>query len=259
MDTYASLKQLRAQLRTRSVTFGGWLQLPSPDVAEIVARGFDWVVADMEHGGIDRGDLVHLVRAIETKGKTPLARIMSANPLLGRQALDAGCWGLIVPHVNNAEAFRNFARACTWPPEGTRSIGFFRANDFGAKFDEYGENLVRPILIPMIEDAAGLESLGEILLSGHADGILIGPYDLSASLGTPGDFASAAYRRAEQHILDTCAQFGVSAGIHDVTPTPESIADKTSRGYTFIACGMDTVFLTQAVNHMAAIAQSHGY
>lgn len=238
---------LKTALSTRATTFGGWLQLPSPDVAEIIAEGFDWVVCDLEHGGLDRGTLVHLVRAIEGKGKLPLARLMAGDPLLGRQALDAGCAGLIVPHVSSAEAFAAFAEVCTWPPNGTRSIGFFRGNGFGQRFHEHAELALDPIIIPMIESRAGLASLDAILGTGRADAVLIGPYDLSASLGAVGDFASAAYRDAEEQVLAACARHGVAAGVHDVTSTPSSIADKVSRGYTFIACGTDTVFLTQAV------------
>ena len=81
------------------------------------------------------------------------------------------------------------------------------------------------------------------LSSAPADAVLIGPYDLSASIGKPGDFSSISYREAEEWVMKTCARHGVSVGIHDVTPTPESIEEKCQRGYTFIACGMDTVFL----------------
>lgn len=238
---------LRDALGSRATTFGGWLQLPSPDVAEIVAEGFDWVVCDLEHGGLDRGTLVHLVRAIEGKGKVPLARLMTGDPLLGRQALDAGCEGLIIPHVSDAEAFAKFVGACTWPPNGSRSIGYFRANGFGQRFDDHATLAGRPIFIPMIESETGLANIEAILSTGLADAVLIGPYDLSASLGAVGNFASDDYRAAEEQVLAACTRYGVSAGVHDVTPTPSSIADKISRGYTFIACGMDTVFLAQAV------------
>lgn len=243
----SALVGLTDRLRNRQATFGGWLQLPSPDVAEIVAEGFDWVVADLEHGGLDRGSLVQLARAIEGRGKIPFARLMAGDPLLGRQALDAGCQGLIIPHVSDAEDFTHFVDVCTWPPNGSRSIGFFRANGYGQRFEEYAERAPRPILIPMIESKAGLANLDSILATGKADGVLIGPYDLSASLGAVGDFSSDAYREAEEQVLAACSRHGVSAGVHDVTPTPSSIADKLERGYTFIACGMDSVFLTQAV------------
>lgn len=247
MSTDTGVTLLKDRLRSRTATFGGWLQLPSPDVAEIVAEGFDWVVADLEHGGLDRSTLVDLVRAIEGKGKVPLARLMAGDPLLGRQALDAGCGGLIIPHVTDAKAFATFVDVCTWPPNGSRSIGFFRANGFGQSFDEHAALAASPIFIPMIESRAGLDNLDAILTTGLADAVLIGPYDLSASLGAVGDFASDDYRAAEEQILSTCARHGVSTGVHDVTPTPASIADKVARGYTFIACGMDTVFLTRAV------------
>jgi 2-dehydro-3-deoxyglucarate aldolase len=98
----------------------------------------------------------------------------------------------------------------------------------------------------MVESKAGLNNLNTVLSSARADAVLIGPYDLSASLGSPGDFSSNAYREAEQFVLATCAKHGVAAGIHDVLPSAASIADKCARGYTFVACGMDTVFLSSS-------------
>lgn len=238
-------RALKDRLRRRERTFGGWVQLPSPDAAEIVAAaGFEWVVVDLEHGGIDRSAMVPLVRAIQGRGAVALTRLMAGDPLLARQALDAGASGVIVPHVSDPVGYAAFVEACTWPPAGSRSIGFFRANDYGRSFDEYAEQALDPIVVPMVESRTGLENLDAVLSAARADAVLIGPYDLSASLGAPGDFASTAYREAEDHVLATCGRHGVAAGIHDVTPTADSIADKTARGYTFIACGMDTVFLS---------------
>ncbi len=240
-----SPRALKDRLRQREQTFGGWVQLPSPDVAEIVAgAGFEWVVVDLEHGGIDRSVMVSLVRAIQAKGAVPLARLMACDPLLARQALDAGSAGVIVPHVSDPDRYARFVDECAWPPAGSRSIGFFRANDYGRTFDDYSAEALDPIIIPMVESRAGLENLDAVLSAARADAVVVGPYDLSASLGRPGDFASSAYREAEDLVLSTCIRHGVAAGIHDVTPTPASIADKSARGYTFIACGMDTVFLS---------------
>ena len=248
-----ALDSLISRLQERKLTFGSWLQLPSPDVAEIVAANFDWVVADLEHGGLDRSSLLHVVRAIEGRGAIPLARLMAMDPLLGRQALDSGCAGLMIPHTEDAEMFRAFVASCTWPPLGSRSVGFFRANDFGQMFNAYSEQAARPIFIPMIESRAGLDALDGILMTGHADAVLIGPYDLSASLGCLGDFTCDAYVSAESLVIDACARHGVSVGVHDVTPSSSSINDNIARGYTFIACGMDTTFLSTAVSNITSI------
>ena len=252
----SSSESLRQRLRDRELTFGSWLQLGSPEVAEIMAaEGFHWLVADLEHGAIDRSTLVQLVRAIEARGLVPLARIMSCDSLQSRQAFDAGCAGVIIPHVEDPAAYAAFVDKSTWPPRGSRSIGFFRANDYGLKFDEYSREAQEPILIPMIESAAGVENMEAILGAGRADAVLIGPYDLSASLGAPGDFAAKAFRDAEDHVLRTCQRLGITAGIHDVQPTSESIAKHVARGFTFIACGMDTVYLSQAVSQIADLEE----
>lgn len=260
MKSGSAVAELRECLSQRAPTFGSWVQLPSTDVAEIVATaGFDWVVIDMEHGGIDRSVMVELIRAIQGKNSIALARLMGCDPLLARQALDAGASGVIVPHVSDPDGYAALVSACTWPPTGSRSIGFFRANDYGRSFDDYAKQEVNPIVIPMVESKAGLNNLDAVLSSARADAVLIGPYDLSASLGQPGNFSSNAYREAEQLVLATCAKHGVAAGIHDVTPTATSIADKCARGYTFIACGMDTVFLSSgATSAMSMKRIPHG-
>ncbi len=245
MISQSASQALKEKLRRQVPTFGGWVQLPSADVAEIVASaGFDWVVIDLEHGGIDRSVMVPLIRAIQGVGSVALARLMACDPLLARQALDGGASGVIVPHVSNPDDYAEFVNHCNWPPTGSRSIGFFRANEYGRAFNDYASEALKPIVIPMVESRAGLENLDAILSSARADAVLIGPYDLSASLGSPGDFASTAYREAEDLVLAMCEKHGVSAGIHDVVPTSSSIAEKCRRGYTFIACGMDTVFLS---------------
>lgn len=246
--------ELIRRLRERKLTFGSWLQLGSPEVAEIMARkGFDWLVVDLEHGAIDRGRLESLVRAIEGCGLIPLARIMACDPILSRQAFDAGCVGVIIPHVENSSAFEAFVRASSWPPNGSRSIGFFRANDYGLRFDDYAVEAADPIFIPMIESVAGVENVEAIVSSGHADAVLIGPYDLSASVGTPGNFGSKVFMEAEEHVLQICSKFGVSLGIHDVDPSAQSVSQYVERGFNFVACGMDTVFLSRAVGRILSI------
>ena len=255
-DQRTALTRLRDSLNDRTPTFGSWLQLPSPDVAEIMAAsGFDWLVADLEHGGIDRSALVQLVRAIETKGSIPLARIMACDPLLSRQALDAGCAGVIIPHVDDPIVYSDFVSRSTWPPAGQRSIGFFRANDYGLNFDQYSKQAQSPILIPMVESRKGVENLAGVLNAGRADAVLIGPYDLSASIGDPGNFESAEYLKAEDHVIRTCAELGITAGVHDVIPTSDSIRRNLARGYTFIACGMDSVFLSRAVLQVTSMEE----
>ncbi len=247
MVTESATQELKERLRRRACTFGGWVQLPSADVAEIIAAaGFDWVVIDLEHGGIDRTAMVSLVRAIQGRGAVALTRLMSSDSLLARQALDAGASGVIVPHVSDPGRYASFVDSCLWPPRGRRSVGFFRANDYGRNFSDYVQEAVDPIIIPMIESSEGVENLDAILSTAPANAVLIGPYDLSASLGAAGDFTNSVYVAAEDVVLETCARHGVAAGIHDVSPSPASITVKANRGYTFIACGMDTVFLSDA-------------
>ena len=242
------LSVLRQRLLDNEVILAGWLQLPSPDVAEIIASSaVDVVVVDQEHGAIGRRDMADLVRVIDGCGKLPFVRLMSQDVSLARQALDAGCVGLIIPHVESTDNFIEFVSGCTLPPLGNRSIGYFRANGYGTAFDTYLAASSRPFLIPMIESQEGVSIINELVALVKPEVILIGPYDLSASLGNPGDFASVNYMNASQSVLEACRDSKTKAGIHDVTGESSSIDEQIGLGFSFIGCATDSLFLAKGI------------
>ena len=102
---------------------------------------------------------------------------------LGR-IFDSGCSGIIIPNITNVNQLKKILKFFFWPPKGSRGVGFSRANLYGKHFNEYRSN--RPLIIAMIENIAAIPNLGEILKLNELDGVLIGPYDLSASIGLPG-------------------------------------------------------------------------
>jgi 2-keto-3-deoxy-L-rhamnonate aldolase RhmA len=224
------------------------LQLPSVDVAEIISNGpVHAVVVDQEHGAIGRREMADLIRVIEGCGKYPLVRLMSQDENLARQALDAGCVGLIVPHVESVDSFLEFANECTLPPVGSRSIGYFRANGYGADLDGYLGSTGRPILIPMIESQQGVSIVKELVRSVEPEAVLVGPYDLSASLGDPGNFSSSSYVEAFESVLKACQGSKTKAGIHDVSGEAASVKAQIALGFNFIGCGTDSLFLAKGI------------
>jgi len=237
----------RRKLGEKKPLIGSWMQIPDPSVAEIMGRaGYDWVAVDMEHGSICVHQLPDLFRAIELGGTLPMARLAQGHPKDCKQALDAGAGGVIIPMVESADQLRSIRNACCWPPAGTRGVGFSRANLFGKNFDDYAKEAQAPLLVAMIEHEKAVASLPEILAVEGLDAIMIGPYDLSASMGLTGDFSSEKFIGAMETILSMCQTASISCGIHVVQPCEAELHQRIEDGYRFIAYCIDAVFLSQA-------------
>jgi len=247
MNRQSKIKSIRGTLKTGNPTIGSWMQIPNASVAEIMGKaGYDWVAIDFEHGSFSLHQLPNLFRALELGGTLPLVRLAQGHITDIKQALDAGAGGVIIPMVENAEELRMLRNACCWPPAGTRGVGFCRANLFGKDFNEYQEEAASPLVIAMIENINALNQLENILKVNGLDSILIGPYDLSASLGITGQFTHSEYTKAVKYILNLCNRYKIAAGIHIVEPDSILLKGKIDEGYRFIAYGIDSVFLIKA-------------
>jgi 2-dehydro-3-deoxyglucarate aldolase len=244
MDRAEAIRELRAKLRAGGSTVGSWMQIPHASIAEIMGHaGYDWVALDLEHGAIAVDQLPDLCRALELGGTLPLARVARADPKDCKQALDAGVGGVIVPMIESAEQLMSMRDYCRWPPAGTRGVGFSRANLFGKHFDAYVVEAQAPLLVAMIEHVRAVENLEAILGVPGLDAILIGPYDLSASMGLTAQFTDARLGQVLQRIQALTAASGVACGIHVVAAQPETLHRRLQEGYRFIAYAIDAVFL----------------
>ena len=189
MNRCKAIKSVREKLRGGVASIGSWMQIPHPSIAEIMGHaGYDWVAVDMEHGSIGVHQLPDLFRALELGGTLPLVRIAQGHPKDCKEALDAGAAGVIVPMIESAAQLIAARDACRWPPAGIRGVGFSRANLFGKHFEAYREESQAPMLVAMIEHVNAVDSLRDILNVEGLDAVLIGPYDLSASMGLTAQF-----------------------------------------------------------------------
>jgi 2-dehydro-3-deoxyglucarate aldolase len=223
------------------------MQIPHASVAEIMGQaGYDWVALDLEHGAIALHQLPDLCRALELGGTLPLVRLARGHSKDCKQALDAGAGGVIVPMVESAGQLTAVRDSCRWPPAGSRGVGFSRANLFGKHFDAYREEAQAPLLVAMIEHIRAVENLDSILQVEGLDAVLIGPYDLSASMGMAAQFGERAFGEALQRIRTLSQQHHVPSGIHVVHPDPAALKTRLEEGYRFIAYSIDAVFLIAA-------------
>ena len=250
MDRLERVRTIRASLRSGTSVVGSWMQLTDSNVAEIMGRsGYQWVAIDMEHGPVSLSQLPDLFRALELGGTLPLARVASPLPINCRQALDQGAAGVVIPMISSAAQLQAIINECHWPPRGRRGVGFQRANVFGKFFDAYVQEAQESLIIAQIEHVDAVNNLESIVAVEGLDAIMVGPYDLSASLGITGEFENKKYLETLSKILSICAKHKMPCGIHVVQPDPKMLEQRINEGYTFIAYGVDTVFL----NHGAAL------
>ena len=249
MDRLTSIQAIRSRLLSGGHSIGSWMQIPHPSVAEIMGQaGYDWVAIDMEHGAISIHQLPDLFRALELGNTLPLVRLANGQPKDCKQALDSGAGGIIVPMIESASQLIAVRDACRWPPAGTRGVGFSRANLFGKNFEQYREEAQAPLLVAMIEHHRAVAELDEILAVEGLDAILIGPYDLSASMGLTAQFEHPDFRAAVAQILIRARSKTIPAGIHVVERSQEQLEQRLVEGYRFLAYSIDAVMLNSVVN-----------
>ena len=238
------IKKIRKLLHNGKVTIGTWQQIPHASISEILGQaGYDWVAVDMEHGSISVDQLPDLFRAIELGGTLPLARVAQAMLKDCRQALDAGAGGIIAPMIESADQLNEIRYACCWPPVGNRGVGYSRANLFGKHFDEYKAEAEAPLLVAQIEHINAVNNLPDILQVEGLDAIIVGPYDLSASMGLTAEFEHKEFLAVMDQIMKLCQQYDVPCGDHVVHPDPQKLERRISDGYRFFAYSIDAVFL----------------
>lgn len=217
---------------------------------------FDWLTVDMEHSDITIERFTNMLRAADTTGTPVFARVKKNSALDIRQVLDVGATGVIVPLVNSVEDARRAVAAAKYAPMGERGFAYCRANGYGLKFDSYTERAnEQSIVIIMIESKEAVESIDSLLAVEGVDGVIIGPYDLSGSYGIPGQTQSECILSAMDQVVASCRRHGKAAGIHQVDPDGRQVAAVIDKGFSFVAIGMDNVFLGKAAAEGIAAAR----
>lgn len=238
------LTAIRNKLESGTFTIGTWLQIPSTSVAEIMGdAGYDWVTVDMEHGSISTSQLADLFRAIELKGALPLVRLAYGHLKEAKDALDAGAGGIIIPMIETPEQLHAVIQHSCWPPDGIRGVGFSRANLYGKYFEEYREEARKPLIVVQIEHIKAVNNIESILQVPGLDAIIIGPYDLSASMGLVAQFDHSDFKNAMEKVLVGCKKMNKPPGLHIVNPDEAELTQRIEEGYRFIAYSIDAVFL----------------
>ena len=235
---------LKQKIRNKQLTIGSWITLANNGIAEIFAKaGFDWLVIDLEHSTISIDQAGELIRTIELAGVSSLVRITSNDKNQIKRVMDAGAQGIVVPMVNSKEEAIKAVSATRYPLIGIRGVGLGRAQGYGATFNEYlswqSDINDGPIVIVQIEHIDAVKNLKDILNVQGVDSFIIGPYDLSCSMGIPGQFNNLDFKEVMNEIMNIAAEVGAIGGMHIVEPDENMLSDAIKSGYKFIAYSVD--------------------
>lgn len=232
---------IKSKLNQNKVSIGSWLTLPSETIAEIMSNSyFDWIVVDLEHSSININQAENLIRVIDLNKKIPLVRITNNDPNLIKRVMDAGAHGIIVPNIISKDDAELAIKSTKYQPKGIRGVGLARAQGYGRNFKEYFKwQKNKPIIIIQIEDKTALPNLDKIFSLSEIDGCIIGPYDLSASLGCPGDFKNKIFLNSIKTIKKFAKKYKCSLGIHVVEPNEKHLRQALKEQYKLIAFTVD--------------------
>ncbi len=250
------MQSLKEKLRAGEQTIGSWITIGHPAIAEILARtGFDWLVIDLEHSTVSLDQAGELIRTIDLCGVASLVRLTSNDPNLIKRMMDAGALGIVVPMVNSAADAMAAVRATRYPPAGTRGVGLGRAQGYGTRFQEYlAWQKTEPLVIVQIEHIDAVNAIDEVLTVDGVDGYIVGPYDLSCSMGFPGEFNRPELIAALKTIAEAGKRHNRPGGVHIVEPDPRKLKEALDAGHRFIAYGVDFRFLDVAARGRAIAA-----
>jgi 2-keto-3-deoxy-L-rhamnonate aldolase RhmA len=242
------VKSFRSALKSGKQLNGLLITVPSPELVEIVsAAGFDWLFFDLEHSAMGFETLQNLLRCVPDTCFAAV-RVPEATAAYVAKVLDAGAEGVIFPRISTSEQAANAVSMCKYPPLGNRGVGLSRAQGYGNTFSEYLKVANERIAcILQIEDSLGAENASKISAIEGVDALFIGPYDLSMSLGIPGE---VTHQRIKNIIRAIAEVRPGEIGLGILTTDMETAREYSGLGYNLIACGVDTQLLNKGARQL---------
>src|SRR5579884_3262206 len=231
----------------------GFGQFRSEDVARIlVAAGFQWAFVDTEHGGFGIETVQDICRVANMVGFCPVVRVADLQYPLVARALDAGAQGIMFPRVESPELLERAVSWTKFPPVGVRGFGLtplfvdFEKVTIAEMIEHFNANLM---VVLQIETLRAVEARDELLSVPGIDAVMVGPVDLSISLGVPGDFQHPKMVEAMEKIRDSCIAHGVVPG----TQTRSLPLAKfwRERGMRFLGCSSEIGMLMERASELA--------
>lgn len=236
--------RMKKKLRNNEFVMGMMAYAGNPSLIEIIGySGFDYIVIETEHNPITLDDkAMHLIRAAELAGMTPLMRVSAQDPGQIHKALDMGCQGIFVVHVNSKEDAKKVVEAVKYPPIGTRAsgegryLGRYRYALDRKTYSDYWNN--ESIVMFLVESKIGVDNLEEIVTVPGIDVIGIGQGDLSLDLGNwTGRFKNNECVKAVEKLLSLCKPRGIA--VRDIFSDIDTAKKWSDKGVRVLEWGSD--------------------
>ncbi|MBH30548.1 MAG: 2,4-dihydroxyhept-2-ene-1,7-dioic acid aldolase [Candidatus Marinimicrobia bacterium] len=230
--------------QNKSYTVGSWITIGHTIIAELMAdAGFDWLCIDIEHSVIDYREVQELISVIQSKDVIAYVRVGENNNRIIKRVLDAGADGVIVPMVCTKTDAEKVVNAVRYPPYGKRGVGLSRAQGYGFGFNEYLDKQKDLDIIVQIEHIDAIHNLKEILSVKGVSGSIIGPYDLSSSLGKIGNYEDFDVKNALSNYEKISLEMNIPMGYHITDQNIGKFIEMHKRGYTILALSFDAMYL----------------
>ena len=245
------MNKLKEMIKKQEKPLGVFIETCSSYVVECIGRtGFDYVILDNEHSPIEAETTADLVRAAILSGLTPLARVRDIQRSAVLKLLDVGVQGIIVPNVSTVEEVNEVISYCKYYPIGNRGFCPSRKDAWGydlnlSVIDSMRYHNDRVLLIPQCETKGAFEKIEEIVRLGGVDGIFIGPFDLSISMGIPGDFSNPGFQDTLKKILETCHENDKFCILF--TGAEKGVIDGFHQGYDSITYSLDAGLIIECI------------
>jgi 4-hydroxy-2-oxoheptanedioate aldolase len=240
--TKGSIREAMSQ----RVVVGTFSKSSDPAFIEIIGHsGFDFVVLDLEHGPNSVQSLQNLIRAATVTDLLPIVRVREQNPSLISQVLDVGAGGIQVPNISGKGDAQGVVQASRFAPQGMRGVcRFVRAADYSSldRYD-YFARANTTLIVLQLEGAEALRNIRDILTVPGVDIIFIGPYDLSQSLGVPGDVDNPRVTEAMSRIAEECLKHNVVVGTF--VDTIEGARKWCAAGVKYLCYSVDVGLFTE--------------
>lgn len=247
------MKTINELLKSKQRVVGTFCQIGSPETVEIVAAaGFQFAILDMEHGHFGIDTVANLVRAADARSMPSIIRVPDNRSELILRALDLGAGGVLVPQVASKEAARQAVQAAKYYPQGDRgACPFIRAtNHYTADWQQYSCSANQDTTIMLLlEGGVDMGELEGIITTPNLDAVMVGPFDLSVSMGVGGQLDHPLVLEHIEHLANLCVHHDVALCIPtfdaDLDRTKKRLADWSAIGCNNFCVGTDRMLLSQ--------------
>jgi 2-keto-3-deoxy-L-rhamnonate aldolase RhmA len=206
----------------------------------LVKTNTDFIGVDVEHSATSFEQIQNIIISAQSSNVPCLPRIATHDNESIKRILDLGADGIIVPNVDTVDQINQIVKWMKYPPLGRRGYGIARAQGYGHNFDKYINNWnKKSILVIQIESIEAVNNIESLVSHNEVDGVMIGPYDISGSLGVPGKLFDPKVKKSCLKVLNACKKYKKSCGIQDSNPSDKSIKGFLKEGYSFIILSSD--------------------